>query len=48
MMGIGRVLALRFQSGAIVLFIRWRDGAARDYGRWIYFWGIGRGRRARR
>jgi len=31
---IGRVLALRFQAGAIVLFIRWRDGAERRTGFW--------------
>ena len=31
------------QAGAIVLFIRWRGGAAR---RRISFWGIDRGRRA--
>ena len=34
-MGLGRVLAPRFQAGTIVLFIRWRGGAAR---RRISFW----------
>jgi len=33
-MGIGRVLALRFHAGAIVLFIRWQDGAERRAGFW--------------
>jgi hypothetical protein len=28
-MDLGRVLAPRFQAGTIVLFIRWRGGAAR-------------------
>ena len=34
-MGLGRVLAPRFQAGTIALFIRWRGGAAR---RRISFW----------
>ena len=50
LMGLGRVLAPRFQAGTIVLFIRWRGGAAR---RRISFWLLAmaaelRGRRRRR